>query len=107
MHFMQRFNLVGQDQRFSLSVLVAVTGLVLTLQNPQAQDSAAELISRVQLPDLTRVLEMRPQTPPPILEADQLMQEEAENVQLIVPVDREHSRSRDLRKPIDARPIDG
>jgi|GEM_PF-2499954 len=107
MHFIQRFNLVGQDQRFSLSVLVGVTGLVLTLQNPQAQDSAAELISRMQLPDLSQVFEMRPQTPPPVLEADQLIQEEVEDVQLIVPVDREHSRSRDLRKPMDARPIDG
>ncbi|MFN2348426.1 MAG: hypothetical protein ABR558_02475 [Thioalkalivibrio sp.] len=107
MNFIQRFNLVGQDQRFSLSVLVGVTGLVLTLQNPQAQDSAAELISRMQLPDLTRVLEMRPQTPPPVLEADQLVQEEVEDVQLFVPVDREHSRSRDLRKPSHGGPIDG
>jgi len=101
MHFIQRFNLVGQDQRFSLSVLVAVTGLVLTLQNPQAQDSAAELISRMQLPDFSQVLEMRPQTPPPVIEGDQLVQEEIDEVQLIVPVDREHSRSRDLRKPVD------
>ncbi|HSP00851.1 MAG TPA: hypothetical protein VLN90_05240, partial [Thioalkalivibrio sp.] len=87
--------------------LVGVTGLVLTLQNPQAQDSAAELISRMQLPDLSQVIEMRPQTPPPVLEGDQLIQEEVEDVQLIVPVDREHSRSRDLRKPMDVRPIDG
>lgn len=98
MYFMQRFNLVSGDRRFSLSVLVAVTGLVLTLQNPQAQESAAELLSRVELPNLAQVFEMRPQTPPPGVEGDQLAMDEGDEAQTLVTVERDFDRARDPRR---------
>lgn len=98
MHFIQRFNLVRGDQRFTLSLLVAVTGLALTLQNPQARDSAAELLSRVELPNPAQVLEMRPKTPPPGVEGDQLATDEGEEIQIITLIDRDEARSPDLRR---------
>ncbi|WP_018954320.1 hypothetical protein [Thioalkalivibrio sulfidiphilus] len=100
MHLTERLNTLLGDQRFMLSALVLSTGLVLTLQNPMARDSAAELISRVQLPDISQVFEMRPQTPPPMVEGDQLANEEIEDVQIPVVSDRDTARNSELfRRP--------
>lgn len=100
MQLTERLNSLVGDQRFVLSALVLATGLVLTLQNPMARDSAAELVSRVQVPDLSQVFEMRPQTPPPMVEGDQLMSEEIEDVQTPLVSDRDTARNSDLyRRP--------
>jgi hypothetical protein len=95
MQFMRRMSATLGDERFSLSALVCVTGLVLTLQNPLAQESAAELLSKVEFPNLTQVLEMRPQSPPPLVEADQLLTDEGEEVRTIATTEREYARSGD------------
>ncbi|WP_019624151.1 hypothetical protein [Thioalkalivibrio thiocyanoxidans] len=78
-----------QQHPFILSLLVLATGFVLTMQNPQAQDATAELVSKVELPTLAQVMEMRPQSPPPGVEGDQLMSEEAEETQALIMLDRE------------------
>lgn len=93
MHFMRRLSATLGDERFSLSALVVATGLALTLQNPLARESAAELISKVELSDLTQVLEMRPRTPPPVMDGDQLLTDEGEELKAIAATEREHARS--------------
>ena len=97
MRFLQRINVVRKDDRFVLSLLVFATGLVLTLQNPLAQDSLSRLASSVEMPNFEHVFEMRPQTPPPAMEGDQLMADEGEEVQTLVTTEREYSRDTDLR----------
>lgn len=86
------------DQRFTLSLLVLATGFVLTLQNPQAQQSASDLISSIDLPSLSQVAEMRPQSPPPGVEGDQLATDEGQDAQTVVIVDRDEIRSSNLRE---------
>lgn len=98
MRLIQRLNITLRDERFSLSLLVGVTGLVLTLQNPLARESASDLLSRVELPNLSQVLEMRPGTPPPAVEGDQLIPDEIEDVQPLSTVERADSRSREPRQ---------
>ncbi|AHK79119.1 hypothetical protein M911_08075 [Ectothiorhodospira haloalkaliphila] len=68
-------------QQFQLGALVLFTGLVLTLQNPDARDSAAELISHVEMPSLSNIMEMRPSGPPPWMDSDQFLMEDAEEIQ--------------------------
>jgi hypothetical protein len=97
MRLMQRINAVYHDRRFPFSLLVLATGLVLTLQNPQARDSAAELLSRVDVSSLTQALEMQPRTPPPGVEGDQLTVEEGEQLDAVVVPEREFIRTTDLR----------
>jgi hypothetical protein len=95
MHFMRRLSATLGDERFSLSALVCATGLVLTLQNPLALESVAELLSGAEAPNPTQVLEMRPQTPPPVMEGDQLLTDEGEDVQTIAVTGRDQARSGD------------
>ena len=86
------------DRRFILSLLVLATGFVLTLQNPQAQQSASDLVSSIDLPSLTQASEMRPQSPPPGVEGDQLASDEGQEVQTVVIVERGEIRSSNLRE---------
>lgn len=87
-----------RDQRFTLSLLVLATGFVLTLQNPQAQQSASDLVSSIDLRSLSQVTEMRPQSPPPGAEGDQLASDEGQETQTVVIVERGEIRSTDLRE---------
>ncbi|AKJ95459.1 MULTISPECIES: hypothetical protein [Thioalkalivibrio] len=86
------------DQRFQFSLLVLATGFVLTLQNPQAQESAAELFSKVEFPNFAQVQDMRPQLPPPWMEGDQLVNEDSESVPVVTLLEREDARSADPRE---------
>ncbi|WP_018140789.1 MULTISPECIES: hypothetical protein [unclassified Thioalkalivibrio] len=86
------------DQRFQFSLLVLATGIVLTLQNPQAQESAAELFSKVEFPNLAQVQDMRPQLPPPWMEGDQLVSEDSESAPVVTLLERGDGRSADLRE---------
>lgn len=77
-------------QQFQLGALVMFTGLVLTLQNPDARDSAAELISQVEMPSLSNIMEMRPSGPPPLMDSDQFLMDEVEEIQpVLVTLDRD------------------
>lgn len=86
------------DQRFQFSLLVLATGLVLTVQNPEAQESAAELFSKVEVPNLTQVQDMRPQLPPPGMEGDQTVTEDSESTPIVTLLGREDARSADPRE---------
>jgi hypothetical protein len=97
MRIMQRVSSTLGDQRFTFSALVFATGLVLTLQNPMARDSATDLFSRVDLSNLSQVFEMRPQTPPPAMEGDQFMTDEGEEIQPLVTTERSYDRDSDPR----------
>jgi hypothetical protein len=50
MRFMFRSKTATDDPSLGLGVLVLATGLVLTLQNPNAVDSASRLLSELDLP---------------------------------------------------------
>lgn len=97
-----------RDERFQLSLLVMATGLVLTLQNPEARESAGELLSRVDLPDVAQVMDMRPQTPPPWLEGDQsTSRDDIENSAPTALLDRERARLATSReRPVRATTAD-
>lgn len=88
---------VRSDQRLPMSILVLVTGLVLTLQNPDAQDSAAAVLAKVEVPNLSQVMEWRPGGPPPWMDGDQMLTEEIEELPAIAGLERDLERSRDLR----------
>ncbi len=87
-----------RDQRFQFSLLVLATGFVLTAQNPEAQESAAELFSKVEFPNFAQVQDMRPQLPPPWMEGDQLASEDAESTPVITLLERTDARSADPRE---------
>lgn len=99
MHTLQRMNDTRRDERFYLSLLVLATGFAMTMHNPQAQESLSALVSSIELPThIEQVSEMRPQTPPPFIEADSLMTDEASDVQPMARErDRDHIRIIDLR----------
>ncbi|WP_018876358.1 MULTISPECIES: hypothetical protein [unclassified Thioalkalivibrio] len=87
-----------RDQRFQLSLLVLATGFVLTVQNPEAQESAAELFSKVEFPNLAQVQDMRPQLPPPWMEGDQFVSEDSEATPVVPLLERTDARSPDPRE---------
>jgi hypothetical protein len=64
MRFMFRSKTTTDDPSMGLGVLVLATGLVLTLQNPNAVDSASRLLSELDLPSPARVLEVASGQPP-------------------------------------------
>lgn len=86
-----------QDTFSTLSPLVLVTGLVLTLQNPLAVDSAREAIGLVDWQGMVQSLDLRPKGPPPGLGADTVMTEETEALPDVVWGTRDTLRSDDLR----------
>ncbi|MFO7955017.1 hypothetical protein [Thioalkalivibrio sp.] len=87
-----------RDQRFQFSLLVMATGFVLTVQNPEAQESAAELFSKVEFPDSAQVQDMRPQLPPPWMEGDQGASEDSESTPVVTLLERTDARSADPRE---------
>lgn len=88
----------SRDRQFTFSLLMLATGIVLVLQGPQVQESTAELLSSVEFPNPAQVMEMRPQTPPPWIEGDQALTEEAEETRAIAILDRDEARSTRLRE---------
>lgn len=97
-----------RDERFQFSLLVMATGLVLTLQNPEARESAVELFSKVDVPDVAQVMDMRPQTPPPWLEGDQsTTQDDIESSAPTALLDRQNARLATSReRPVRATAAD-
>ena len=63
-----------------LGLLVLATALVLALSGPQMLDSGNELLSGARPAIVDRVMEWRPQGPPPWVDADQLTPDEVEEV---------------------------
>lgn len=87
-----------RDQRFQLSLLVLISGIVLTVQNPEAQESAAELFSKVEFPNLAQVQDMRPQLPPPWMDGDQVVSDDSESTPIVPLLERTDARSVDPRE---------
>ncbi len=75
-----------------------VTGLVLTLQAPEARDSAARLLSELDLPNPAHVLEWRPDSPPPWLDGDQFTAEEIEDTPVLANASRDPEALSDPRQ---------
>lgn len=96
MRFMLRSKSTRTPQ-FELGLLMLATGLVLTLQNPMAVDSASRLLSEIDLPSPARVLEWRPGNPPPWVDGDQMLSEEPEELPLATAVTRDHEPALDPR----------
>lgn len=83
------FQTASSDGRFPVSLLFAITGFALVLQNPQAQETAVELISNAEMPNLERIVEFRPQTPPPGVESDQVASDEGPDLRTVPVMERE------------------
>lgn len=98
MRFMLRTQSTTRTPQFQLGLLVLATGLVITLQNPAAVDSASRLLSEIDLPSPARVLEWRPDSPPPWVDGDQMLAEEAEELPLTTAVTREPDPALDPRE---------
>ncbi|TVP92737.1 MAG: hypothetical protein EA347_01440 [Thioalkalivibrio sp.] len=89
MRFMLRSKSTTRNPQFELGLLVLATGLVITLQNPAAMDSASQLISEMDLPSPAHILEWRPDGPPPWMDGDQMMTEEIEEVPALTTLSRD------------------
>lgn len=88
----------NRDEALStLSPLVLVTGLMLTLQNPLAVDSAREAIGLVDWQGMVQSLDLRPNGSPPGLDSDTMISEEVEVRPDHVFGSRDTPRSEDLR----------
>ncbi|MBS0001784.1 MAG: hypothetical protein KFF45_01745 [Thioalkalivibrio sp.] len=98
MRFMLRSRSTTRNPQFDLGLLMLATGLVITLQNPAAVDSASQLISEIDLPSPARVLEWRPDSPPPWIDGDQMVSEEAEEVPVLTTASREAEPAVDPRE---------
>lgn len=98
MRFMFRSKTTTNDPSLGLGVLVLATGLVLTLQNPNAVDSASRLISELDLPSPARVLEWRPDSPPPWMDGDQMLMDEVEEGPAVTAVSRDPEPGLDPRE---------
>lgn len=89
---------MSQDEVIRASgPLVLVTGLLLTLQNPLALESAQEAISLVKTSGWMHSMELRPGNPPPWLDAESLAAEEPEVLVVHGLENREMTRDLDLR----------
>jgi hypothetical protein len=98
MRFMFRSKTATDDPSLGLGVLVLATGLVLTLQNPNAVDSASRLLSELDLPSPARVLEWRPDSPPPWVDGDQMLMDEVEDAPAVTAVSRDPEPGLDPRE---------
>ncbi len=97
MRFMFRSKTTTNDPSLGLGLLVLATGLVLTLQNPNAVDSASRLLSELDLPSPARVLEWRPDNPPPLVDGDQMPTDEVEEAPAV------NAANRDAEPALDPR----
>lgn len=98
MRFSLRSKSTTQAPQFELGLLVLATGLVLTLQNPAAVDSASRLLSEIDLPTPARILEWRPDSPPPWVDGDQMLAEEPEELPLGTAITRDAEPALDPRE---------
>ncbi len=98
MRFMLRSKSTSRNPQFQLSLLVLATGLVMTLQNPAAMDSASQLISEIDLPSPAHILEWRPDSPPPWMDGDQMLTEEIEEVPALTTLSRDGEPAVDPRE---------
>lgn len=98
MRFMVRSKTTTDDPSLGLGVLVLATGLVLTLQNPNAVDSASRLLSELDLPSPALVLEWRPDSPPPWVDGDQMLMDDVEEVPAITAANRDAEPVTDPRE---------
>jgi hypothetical protein len=78
--------------------LMLVTGLVLTLQNPEARDSAARLLAELDLSNPAGALEWRPSSPPPWLDGDTVLREEVEETPTLANIRRDPKALSDPRQ---------
>jgi hypothetical protein len=88
----------GVQQPARFGALMLVTGLVLTLQSPEARDSAARLLAELDLPNPANVLEWRPDSPPPWLDGDSLLREETEETPTLASASRDPEALSDPRQ---------
>lgn len=98
MRFMLRSKSTARNPQFDLGLLMLATGLVITLQNPAAVDSASRLLSATDLPSPAHVLEWRPDSPPPWLDGDQTVSEEVEEIPVLTTTSRESEPAVDPRE---------
>jgi len=98
MRFTFRSKTTTNDPSMGLGALVLATGLVLTLQNPNAVDSASRLLSELDLPSPARVLEWRPDSPPPWVDGDQMLMDEVEEAPSVTAVIRNPEPGLDPRE---------
>lgn len=83
MRVLNRSETLRHDQPLMVSLLFALTALVLTLQNPDALDAPVQLVSDLNFPTPAHAMEMRPQGPPPWMDGDQMLSEEAEELPVL------------------------
>ena len=98
MRFMFRSKTTTNDPSLGLGILVLATGLVFTLQNSHAVDSASRLLSGLDLPSPARVLEWRPDSPPPWVDGDQVLMDEVEEGPSVTAVSRDPEPGLDPRE---------
>ena len=78
--------------------LILATGLVFSLQNPAAVDSASRLLSTLDIPSPAQVFEWRPDGPPPWVDGDQMLTEEVEDLPAEISLTRDNERALDPRE---------
>jgi hypothetical protein len=98
MRLMLHSTTTTRNPQFGLGLLVMATGLVLTLQNPAAVESASRLLSELDLPSPAHVLEWRPDSPPPWVDGDQMLAEETEELPMATAVNRDAEPALDPRE---------
>jgi hypothetical protein len=98
MHVMHQSDAVRDQRQFSLASLFTLTALVLVLQTPGTLDAPSQLVSDLDFPTPARVLELRPEGPPPWVDADQMLSEEAEEVPPLPVAHREDAAQLDPRE---------
>ncbi|MCC5812237.1 MAG: hypothetical protein JJU06_17905 [Ectothiorhodospiraceae bacterium] len=75
---LQHFDDSGEDPRFLPSLLAGITALMLVAATLHLQETHGGLFAGSQNTIIDRVMEWRPQGPPPALDVDQLTPEEVE-----------------------------
>ncbi len=80
MYVMSQIHTTRDRQRSTLPMLLGLTAVVLTMQSPLHTDTVGLTLPQLEFPTPSQIMEMRPGTPPPWMEGEQLAMDEPDQV---------------------------
>jgi hypothetical protein len=97
MHIMRPTQATRDEQPATVPMLLGLTVVVLTMQSPLHNDAPGLSFPQLEFPTPSQVMEMRPDSPPPWADGDQLVMDEPDQTSVVTGVQRDQVGPDELR----------
>jgi len=97
MYVIRRSQMTRDEQRATVPMLLGLTAVLLTMQSPFHPDAPEISFPQLEFPTPSQVMEMRPGTPPPWVDGDQLAIDEPDQAPVMTGNRRGQTAIEDLR----------